>query len=267
MAQNIRLNGSPMMACAQRAVREMPDGQTLTDPVVIYFRGGEYDYSNTQIVLLAADSGTPQSPTIYKAFEDETVRIFGGKSVDVTKVQKVTYTAVLDRLLDPFAKTKLVKLDLAEQGVTDVPDLMDYGFSIAGSWQPTEVYFNGTALTEAHWPNEEFVKTTSAVIKGSNSKTDSFMLGYEDADDHIQLTREEMAVIMVKAYAFLEKSAGRGGIGKFTDRETIANWAYAYVDEAMSAGLISGMTEETFAPLENTTRAQATSVMKRLLDQ
>ena len=76
-----------------------------------------------------------------------------------------------------------------------------------------------------------------------------------------------MAVIMVKAYAFVEKSAGRGGIGKITDRETISNWAYAYVDEAMSAGLISGMTEETFAPLENTTRAQATSVMKRLLDQ
>ena len=52
MAQNIRLNGSPMMACAQRAVREMPDGQTLTDPVVIYFRGGEYDYERGAKAIL-----------------------------------------------------------------------------------------------------------------------------------------------------------------------------------------------------------------------
>ena len=84
-------------------------------------------------------------------------------------------------------------------------------------------------------------------------------------DDRI--TREEMAVILCKAYAFLEKSAGRGGIDRFSDKDAISGWAYDYVDEATTAGLISGMTADTFAPAENTTRAQAASVIKRLLDQ
>ena len=89
--------------------------------------------------------------------------------------------------------------------------------------------------------------------------------GWFRPDDLI--TREEMAVILVKSYNFLEKSASRGGIDKFADRENISDWAYEYVDEATTAGLISGMTEDTFAPAENTTRAQAASVIKRLLDQ
>ena len=81
------------------------------------------------------------------------------------------------------------------------------------------------------------------------------------------ITREEMAVILCKAYGFLEKTAGRGGIERFSDKDTISEWAYAFVDEATTAGLISGMTADTFAPLENTTRAQAASVIKRLLEK
>ena len=84
-------------------------------------------------------------------------------------------------------------------------------------------------------------------------------------DDRI--TREEMAVILCKAYGFLEKTASRGGIERFSDRDAISEWAYAFVDEATTAGLISGMTADTFAPLENTTRAQAASVIKRLLEK
>ena len=84
-------------------------------------------------------------------------------------------------------------------------------------------------------------------------------------DDRI--TREEMAVILCKAYAFLEKSAGRGEIDRFSDKDTISAWAYDYVDEATTAGLISGMTADTFAPAENTTRAQAASVIRRLLEK
>ena len=76
-----------------------------------------------------------------------------------------------------------------------------------------------------------------------------------------------MAVILCKAYGFLEKTAGRGGIERFSDKDTISEWAYAFVDEATTAGLISGMTADTFAPLENTTRAQAASVIKRLLEK
>ena len=84
-------------------------------------------------------------------------------------------------------------------------------------------------------------------------------------DDRI--TREEMAVILGKATVFMEKKAGHGAITRFADSAEISDWAYEYVDEAATAGLISGMPDGTFAPHENTTRAQAASVIKRLLEK
>ena len=88
--------------------------------------------------------------------------------------------------------------------------------------------------------------------------------GYFRPDDLI--TREEMAVIIAKAFAYRGKTAGSGGIEKFTDKGEISGWAYSYVDTVTTAGLISGMTPTTFVAGANTTRAQAASVIRRLLD-
>ena len=44
-------------------------------------------------------------------------------------------------------------------------------------------------------------------------------------------------------------------------------WAKASVDVCTTAGLISGMTETTFEREKTATRAQATSILKRLLDK
>lgn len=87
--------------------------------------------------------------------------------------------------------------------------------------------------------------------------------GWFRPDDLI--TREEMAVVIAKASASLGNDAGSGGINRFADRNEISGWAYEFVDQAATAGLISGMTADTFAPLENTTRAQAVAVIWRLI--
>ena len=88
--------------------------------------------------------------------------------------------------------------------------------------------------------------------------------GYFRPDDLI--TREEMAVIVVKSLAFVGKTAGSGEIDKFVDKDTISEWAKPFVDQAASIGLIKGVTPDTFDGRSNTTRAQAVSVIKRLLD-
>ena len=81
------------------------------------------------------------------------------------------------------------------------------------------------------------------------------------------ITREEMAVVVVKAGKLLGKALEeRGGNDKFFDNGDIAPWASESVDIAASNGLVSGMAPDRFAPHENTTRAQAVSVIKRLLD-
>ncbi len=87
--------------------------------------------------------------------------------------------------------------------------------------------------------------------------------GYFRPNDNI--TRQEMAVIIVNAYSYLEGKGANGGIDKFTDKAKIADWAKAAVDTASSVGLISGMGDGTFAPNANATRAQAASIVRRLL--
>ncbi|MDY6315279.1 MAG: S-layer homology domain-containing protein, partial [Clostridia bacterium] len=79
------------------------------------------------------------------------------------------------------------------------------------------------------------------------------------------ITRQEMAVIIVNAYSYLDGKGANGGIDNFTDKAEIADWAKAAVDTASSVGLISGMGDGTFAPSANATRAQAASIVRRLL--
>ena len=76
-----------------------------------------------------------------------------------------------------------------------------------------------------------------------------------------------MAVIIAKAYSFAGGQSAGGGAARFADADSISSWAYASVDATTAAGLISGMTADTFAPAENATRAQAASLMRRLFDK
>lgn len=93
-----------------------------------------------------------------------------------------------------------------------------------------------------------------------------FISGYQgEFRPNDWITREEMAVILARAYQFLGYQEKTGAILQFEDAEEIADWAYSYVDQMTSAGLISGMAGSLFAGKEATTRAQAVSVIARLL--
>ena len=119
-----------------------------------------------------------------------------------------------------------------------------------------KVTFEDVPEDEWYYPYVSFA-AGAGLITGYN--------GQFRPDDRI--TREEMAVIIAKAYAFLGRAPQGGGLERFADKAEISEWACEPVDTAAAAGLISGVTPDTFAPCENTTRAQAVAVLKRLLDQ
>jgi len=94
------------------------------------------------------------------------------------------------------------------------------------------------------------------------------IVGYDGQfrpDDTI--TREEMAVVVMKAYILLGHSPEDKSIDHFSDKDEISAWAVPYVEQAIGSELISGVTGETFMPKENATRAQVASILKRLLNQ
>ncbi|WP_284645081.1 S-layer homology domain-containing protein [Paenibacillus silviterrae] len=82
-----------------------------------------------------------------------------------------------------------------------------------------------------------------------------------------RITREQMAVMLVKASRLLqpEAAAVRSETLPFNDVNRISEWALAAVTEAYRLGFIQGITDRDYAPQQQVQRAQAASVMIRLL--
>lgn len=82
------------------------------------------------------------------------------------------------------------------------------------------------------------------------------------------ITREQMAAMLVRALTLkADKSFKDTGyhLGNFTDIYSISDWARDSVAIISGEGLMNGREKGIFAPRENTTRAEATAVMVRLI--
>ncbi|MGF7029515.1 glycosidase/fibronectin type 3 domain-containing protein [Paenibacillus mucilaginosus] len=82
------------------------------------------------------------------------------------------------------------------------------------------------------------------------------------------ITREEMAVLIVRAYAAKAGGtapAGTGLQGVFTDHAEVSSWAAASVQSAVELGLLQGRAEGQFAPSGTTTRAESAQVIHNLI--
>lgn len=88
------------------------------------------------------------------------------------------------------------------------------------------------------------------------------------------ITREEMSAMIVNAAKYVNKFKNTlieadYYLNDFTDKDTIASWAKEPVARATELGIIKGIEKDgamTFAPQENSTRAQAAVMLKRFLD-
>ncbi len=80
-----------------------------------------------------------------------------------------------------------------------------------------------------------------------------------------RITREEMCKMIVNVYAILGGEIETEDELSFTDGESISPWAEEFVVKAVSAGLMNGIDENTFSPKSGATRAQAATVICRML--
>lgn len=83
------------------------------------------------------------------------------------------------------------------------------------------------------------------------------------------ITREEMAALMIRAYRLFSEEApiAEDIGGKFKDDDHISSWAKEDVRSACGMGLIKGTGDDTFNPGASATRAEATVIIKRLLEK
>ncbi len=82
-----------------------------------------------------------------------------------------------------------------------------------------------------------------------------------------QITREQMAIMVMNAYKMSLKTDSPEAVLEFKDSGEISKWAQASVAEASSLGLLRGRNGKLFAPKDNASRAEAVQVISNLLQQ
>ena len=120
-------------------------------------------HQRTKPFLLGAqDSGTADSPVVYRAAKDAEVRLLGGKIL--SGFVPVTDPKTLDSL-DPQARGKVLQTNLPDQGVCDLGEITASG---TNEGQPgLELFFKGKRMTLARWPNEGFARIASIDVEGN----------------------------------------------------------------------------------------------------
>ena len=87
-------------------------------------------------------------------------------------------------------------------------------------------------------------------------------------DPNDPVTRQEASAMLVRAAGLQTKQDVSADFTDlpFQDKQQVDSWAREYVATAYSNGLINGISQEQFAPLETTTRAQAATLVVCILE-
>lgn len=130
--------------------------------VVVCVRGGRYPVGKT-FELSAEDSGTASAPIVYQAAAGETP-VFSG-ALRLQGFQPVTDANVIERL-PAESHARVRQVDLKRFGLQNFRPLVLGGYSNGRGFKTVpveELYFNGTPLPMARWPNEGWAEMPDVV--------------------------------------------------------------------------------------------------------
>lgn len=129
---------------ARDAIREMKKKGTFRrGGAKVVLREGTYTFSRT-LKLSAEDSGTIDAPVEWTVSAGESVAFSGSK--DLAGFRPITDPAVLKRI-DAQGRGNILVTNLREQGISDFGEISQRG-------NPgIELFFKGSRMTVARWPN------------------------------------------------------------------------------------------------------------------
>ena len=121
-------------------------------PVTVWIAGGIYELKRSW-QLTGEDSGTALAPVVYRACEDATVRLVGGRVLGGW--QPVTEASVRQRLV-AAARDEVLQVTLPAAVAQQLTPIQP-GSSWASSEPGLELFFQDRPMTLARWPNDGFV--------------------------------------------------------------------------------------------------------------
>ena len=156
-------------------------GQLPAEGVVVEIAAGRYSLGET-LELTAEDSGTAQSPIVYRSDPESRAWLFAGREIPVSALQPLTDPDLLARI-PKEARPYVRCLDLKTAGIhyyVRLPDRFnryagrldeklgykpEYGY-VPGRWTPMEVFCDGRDLVPARWPNNDYVHIDEVIDDG-----------------------------------------------------------------------------------------------------
>ncbi len=156
-------------ATAERARDELRGySQLIEDGAVIYFREGNYAVTDT-IAFEIQDSGNPDNPIKYSAYNEEDVTFVGGVRLAPADFELVSDEDTLNKLQDD-AVGKVYQADISEYITGEYLKIPGVGYGMAtddpasvGGWLEDRginvttpyysVSFDSSAMTLSRWPN------------------------------------------------------------------------------------------------------------------
>lgn len=129
-------------------------------------RGGTYRRLGNSFTLTEEDSGTEESPVVYRAYNDEEVNIYGNLVLPGEKFEHIT-DADIQKRLSREAADQIVVYDITRnEGITDFGEIVKNGFGWPAQAPGISVSVDGKDQRLSRYPNDGFIKTTKALDKG-----------------------------------------------------------------------------------------------------
>ena len=138
------------------------EGELPVGGATVWVRGGEYFLEET-FVLEERDGGSEEAPVVYRAWEEEEVRLSGGRRIPEEVFRSVEGDTAVARV-DAEVRPHVRVVDLGGLGVVGVGEVPDTYRGAAGL---AELFFEDERMTLARWPNEGWAEVDEIVEQGS----------------------------------------------------------------------------------------------------
>lgn len=125
----------------------------------VWLHAGVYE-TGASFILDAEDGGTPDGLVEYRALPGKKPVLVGGRILPPEAFAPVTDESVLNRI-DPAAREAVLCADLKTLGIGDLGEFPD---SFTTPPALPELFFNGTRMTLARWPNGDEWATVKTVV-------------------------------------------------------------------------------------------------------
>jgi len=145
---------------AQEEARKLKKNGMPKGGIAVYLRGGKY-FLTESISFEKEDSGTKESPVVYRNYPGEEVRLIGG--TQIKNLMILNDTDIMKKLPEE-ARGKVWTADLKESGITDYGKMANRGSERNAFSYILELFCNGKPMHLARWPNEGYARVASLVM-------------------------------------------------------------------------------------------------------